>query len=68
MVAGLVNDPAIDGSYQINKGFRQARQLLLDVDAELVEVVVVIAAAARVSTAVAVACLLQQSDSQSPLP
>jgi len=29
---GLINDPDLDGSFQINKGFRQARQLLLDVN------------------------------------
>ena len=29
---GLINDPDLDGSYQINKGFRQARQLLLDIN------------------------------------
>lgn len=28
---GLINDPDIDGSFQINKGLRLARQLLLDV-------------------------------------
>lgn len=28
---GLINDPAIDGSYQINRGLRLARQLLVDV-------------------------------------
>lgn len=27
---GLINDPDIDGSYQINKGLRIARQLLCD--------------------------------------
>jgi 3-deoxy-7-phosphoheptulonate synthase len=27
---GLINDPAIDGSFQINKGLRLARQLLCD--------------------------------------
>jgi 3-deoxy-7-phosphoheptulonate synthase len=27
---GLINDPAIDGSFQINKGLRIARQLLCD--------------------------------------
>ncbi|KAH9976768.1 3-deoxy-7-phosphoheptulonate synthase [Lactifluus volemus] len=27
---GLINDPDIDGSFQINKGLRQARQLLCD--------------------------------------
>jgi 3-deoxy-7-phosphoheptulonate synthase len=29
---GLVNDPDLDGSYQINKGLRLARQLLLDLN------------------------------------
>ena len=29
---GLINDPDLDGSCQINKGFRQARQLLLDIN------------------------------------
>jgi 3-deoxy-7-phosphoheptulonate synthase len=29
---GLINDPDLDGSYHINKGFRQARQLLLDIN------------------------------------
>ncbi len=28
---GLINDPGLDGSYQINRGLRVARQLLLDV-------------------------------------
>ena len=28
---GLINDPALDGSYQINKGLRLARQLLRDI-------------------------------------
>ncbi len=27
---GLINDPDLDGSYQINKGLRMARELLLD--------------------------------------
>jgi 3-deoxy-7-phosphoheptulonate synthase len=27
---GLINDPDIDGSFQINKGLRTARQLLCD--------------------------------------
>ena len=27
-----INDPDIDGSCHINKGFRQARQLLLDIN------------------------------------
>ncbi len=27
---GLINDPNLDGSYQINEGLRQARKLLLD--------------------------------------
>jgi len=27
---GLINDPEIDGSFQINKGLRIARQLLCD--------------------------------------
>jgi 3-deoxy-7-phosphoheptulonate synthase len=30
---GLVNDPDLDGSYQINKGLRLARQLLMDINA-----------------------------------
>ena len=30
---GLINDPDLDGSFQINKGLRLARQLLLDVNA-----------------------------------
>jgi 3-deoxy-7-phosphoheptulonate synthase len=29
---GLVNDPNLDGSYQINKGLRLARQLLMDIN------------------------------------
>jgi 3-deoxy-7-phosphoheptulonate synthase len=29
---GLVNDPDLDGSYQINKGLRAARELLLDIN------------------------------------
>ena len=29
---GLINDPDLDSSFQINKGFRQARQLLLDIN------------------------------------
>jgi 3-deoxy-7-phosphoheptulonate synthase len=29
---GLVNDPDLDGSFQINKGLRLARQLLLDIN------------------------------------
>ena len=29
---GLINDPDLDGSYQINKGLRLARRLLLDVN------------------------------------
>ena len=29
---GLINDPDLDNSFQINKGFRQARQLLLDIN------------------------------------
>ena len=29
---GLVNDPDLDGTYQINKGLRLARQLLLDIN------------------------------------
>ena len=29
---GMINDPNLDGSYQINKGFRKARQLLLDIN------------------------------------
>lgn len=28
---GLINDPNLDGSFQINQGLRQARQVLLDV-------------------------------------
>ncbi|MEC3973924.1 3-deoxy-7-phosphoheptulonate synthase [Amycolatopsis sp. H20-H5] len=28
---GLINDPGLDGSYEVNKGLRLARQLLLDV-------------------------------------
>jgi 3-deoxy-7-phosphoheptulonate synthase len=28
---GLINDPDIDGSFQINKGLRMARQLLCDI-------------------------------------
>jgi 3-deoxy-7-phosphoheptulonate synthase len=28
---GLINDPALDGSFQINRGLRLARQLLLDI-------------------------------------
>jgi 3-deoxy-7-phosphoheptulonate synthase len=30
---GLINDPGLDGSFQINRGLRLARQLLLDVTA-----------------------------------
>ncbi|MGQ0709494.1 MAG: 3-deoxy-7-phosphoheptulonate synthase [Rhodoferax sp.] len=30
---GLINDPALDGSFQINRGLRVARQLLLDITA-----------------------------------
>jgi len=30
---GLINDPGLDGSYQINKGLRLGRQLLLDIAA-----------------------------------
>jgi 3-deoxy-7-phosphoheptulonate synthase len=30
---GLINDPALDGSFQINRGLRLARRLLLDVTA-----------------------------------
>jgi len=30
---GLINDPNLDGTFQINKGLRLARQLLLDVNA-----------------------------------
>ncbi len=30
---GLINDPKLDGSYQINKGLRLARQLLVDITA-----------------------------------
>ena len=29
---GMINDPDLDGSCQINKGFRQARKLLLDIN------------------------------------
>lgn len=29
---GLINDPDLDGSFNINKGLRQARQLLLDIN------------------------------------
>ena len=29
---GLINDPDLDGTFRINKGFRHARQLLLDVN------------------------------------
>lgn len=29
---GLINDPDLDGSFQINKGLRAARQLLLDIN------------------------------------
>ena len=28
----MINDPDMDGSFQINKGFRQARRLLLDIN------------------------------------
>ena len=31
---GLINDPGLDGSFQINRGLRLARQLLLDVTAQ----------------------------------
>ena len=30
---GLINDPDIDNSYQINKGLRMARELLCDINA-----------------------------------
>lgn len=30
---GLINDPDIDGSFQINKGLRMARELLCDINA-----------------------------------
>ena len=30
---GLINDPGLDGSYRINDGLRQARQLLADISA-----------------------------------
>ena len=30
--SGMINDPDMDGSFQINKGFRQARRLLLDIN------------------------------------
>jgi 3-deoxy-7-phosphoheptulonate synthase len=30
---GLINDPGLDGSFQINRGLRLARQLLLDITA-----------------------------------
>ena len=29
---GLINDPDLDGTFNINKGLRQARQLLLDIN------------------------------------
>ena len=29
---GLINDPGLDGSFQINKGLRMARELLLDIN------------------------------------
>jgi len=29
---GLINDPDLDGSFQINKGLRIARELLLDIN------------------------------------
>jgi 3-deoxy-7-phosphoheptulonate synthase len=29
---GFINDPDLDGSFEINKGLRQARQLLLDIN------------------------------------
>lgn len=29
---GLINDPDLDGSFQINKGLRLARQVLLEVN------------------------------------
>jgi len=29
---GLINDPALDGSFDINRGLRLARELLLDID------------------------------------
>jgi 3-deoxy-7-phosphoheptulonate synthase len=29
---GLINDPALDGSFEINRGLRLARQLLLDIN------------------------------------
>jgi len=31
---GLINDPALDGSFQINRGLRLARKLMLDITAE----------------------------------
>ncbi len=33
---GLINDPDLDGSFQINKGLRLARELLLDINALMV--------------------------------
>jgi len=30
---GLINDPMLDGSFQVNKGLRLARQLMLDINA-----------------------------------
>jgi 3-deoxy-7-phosphoheptulonate synthase len=30
---GLINDPDIDNSYQINKGLKMARELLCDINA-----------------------------------
>ena len=29
---GLINDPELDGSFDINKGVRVARELLLDIN------------------------------------
>ena len=29
---GLINDPEIDGSFQINKGLRMARELMSDIN------------------------------------
>ena len=36
---GLINDPDLDGSFEINRGLRLARKLLLDVIASWLEIV-----------------------------
>ena len=31
-IKGLINDPGLDGSFNINKGLRMARELLLSIN------------------------------------